>query len=79
MKPYDPFKDLDLISEYVEYYEQDFYLWCTEKGINPDFHCDHELAYCEDMEEHFIEYSKKHLEALALDEADRQNDEAKLK
>ncbi len=77
MKPYDPFKDLELITEYCEFYEQDFFLWCSEKGIGPDYFCDHELDYCEAMEEHFIEYSKKHLRELELNEADRKNDEDK--
>ena len=75
--PYDPFKDLELITDFCEYFDQDFYLWCQEKGIHHDYACDHELAYCEAMEEAFIEFGQKHLEELALNEADRKNDEIK--
>lgn len=78
MKAYDPFTDPECIEAFIEKRYQNFLLWCQEHEILPDFYCDVEVTYCEAHSDKFIEFGKQHLEDTADNEADRQNDEAKL-
>jgi len=56
---YDPWDDINCQSLFIESNYEDFEQWANEKGIFPDYYCDHEYDYCQAREEDFLEFAAK--------------------
>ena len=51
------FDDTDCITAFIEANYQDFEEWANERGVYPDYYCDHEFNYCEHHDEKFMEFA----------------------
>jgi hypothetical protein len=51
------FGDVDCMSAFIETNYEDFEQAMNERGIYPDYYCDHESSYCETHDDSYLEFA----------------------
>lgn len=50
------FDDPVLMEDFIAKNYRDFEDWMNERGIDPDYYCDHEFSYCENRDDDYLDF-----------------------